>query len=93
MNYLESQHTKLRLGIMPENLSAADRLKFNLCSKFITYLLDNQLTQKQLAAILQVDPSRINEIVKYHIHLYTLDRLIAWAERLGIQVEMTTWQD
>ncbi|MBP5297349.1 MAG: XRE family transcriptional regulator [Bacteriovoracaceae bacterium] len=93
MNYLETSHTKLRLGIMPENLSATDRLKFNLCSKFITYLLDHQLSQKQLAAILQVDPSRINEIVKYHIHLYPLDRLISWAERLGIQVELTTWDN
>ena len=78
---------------LPENLSTSDRLKFNLCSQFVAYLIDHQLSQKQLADLLQVDPSRINEIVKYRIHLYTIDRLLAWAEKLGIQSEMTFWED
>ena len=88
-----SHHAAPTIARLPENLSALDRLKFNLCSQFVAYLIDHQLSQKQLAELLQVDPSRINEIVKYRIHLYTIDRLLAWAEKLGIQSEMTFWED
>ncbi len=40
------------------------------------------MSQVQLARKLKVDLSRINEIVKYRIDLYTVDKLMDLAEKL-----------
>jgi predicted XRE-type DNA-binding protein len=44
--------------------------------------------QAQLAKKLKVDPSRINEIVKYRIDLYTVDKLMDLAERLDLDFQV-----
>jgi predicted XRE-type DNA-binding protein len=69
---------------LPKNASQADRIKYKLCEKFVIYLLETEVTQAELARKLKVDPSRINEIVKYRIDLYTIDKLIELAERLHL---------
>ena len=55
--------------LLPKNASKADRLKYKLCEKFVIYLRENKISQVQLAKKLKIDPSRINEIVKYRIDL------------------------
>ncbi len=74
--------------VLPENASMADRLKYQLCEKFVVYLMENKISQAQLARQLKVDPSRINEIVKYRIDLYTIDKLIDLAEQLELDFEV-----
>lgn len=74
--------------LLPKNASKADRLKYKLCEKFVIYLIDHKMTQAQLAKKLKVDPSRVNEIVKYRIDLYTVDKLMDLAERLELDFEV-----
>ena len=49
-------------------------------------------SEKELKAIRKklekVDPSRINEIVKYRIDLYTVDKLMNLAERLHLNFDV-----
>ena len=73
---------------LPKNASKADDVKYKLCEKFVTYLLDHKMTQVQLAKKLNVDPSRINEIVKYRIDLYTVDKLMDLAEKLHLDFDV-----
>ena len=73
---------------LPRNASKAERIKYKLCEKFVIYLLENKMTQVQLAKKLKVDPSRVNEIVKYRIDLYTVDKLMDLAERLDLDFEV-----
>ena len=70
--------------LLPKNASKADVLKYKLCEKFVIYVTDNNISQVQLAKKLKVDPSRVNEIVKYRIDLYTIDKLMELAERLHL---------
>ncbi len=79
---VEPSHT------LPENASKADRLKYKLCEKFVIYLIKNKISQAQLARQLRVDPSRINEIVKYRIDLFTVDKLMDLAERLELDFKV-----
>lgn len=85
---LKSIRTKLEKAepsrLLPKNASKADRLKYQLCEKFVIYLNENHMTQAQLAKKLKIDPSRVNEIVKYRIDLYTVDKLMDLAERLEL---------
>jgi predicted XRE-type DNA-binding protein len=74
--------------LLPKNATKADQLKFKLCEKFVIYLIENKVTQVQLAKKLKVDPSRINEIVKYRIDLYTVDKLMDLAERLDLDFDV-----
>ena len=74
--------------LLPEHASKADRLKYQLCEKFVVYLIEHGISQAQLARKLKIDPSRINEIVKYRIDLYTVDKLMELAERLDLDFEV-----
>lgn len=74
--------------LLPKNASKADQVKFKLCEKFVTYLLDHKITQVQLSKKLKVDPSRINEIVKYRIDLFTVDKLMDLAEKLHLEFDV-----
>ncbi len=46
------------------------------------------MTQVQLSKKLKVDPSRINEIVKYRIDLFTVDKLMDLAEKLHLEFDV-----
>ena len=74
--------------MLPKNASKADQIKYRLCEKFVEYILEHNITQLQLPKKLKVDPSRINEIVKYRIDLYTIDKLMGLAERPKIHFEV-----
>jgi predicted XRE-type DNA-binding protein len=67
---------------LPANSSIADQVKYKICEKFAAYILDKKISQAELARQIGVDPSRINEIIKYRIDLYTIDKLVEFAERL-----------
>ncbi len=45
--------------------------------------------RKELEKMLDVDPARINEIVKYKIDLFTTDRLIGLLEKLNPKCKIT----
>ena len=89
---LKSIRTKLEKAepsrTLPKNASKADRLKYELCEKFVSYLLKHKMSQAQLARKLKVDPARINEIVKYRVDLYTVDKLLDLAERLHLDLDL-----
>ena len=67
----EDDFSEVRL----DQCSPVDRLKIELCGQFIVYLHTNGIDQKGLAALLEVDKSRVNWIVRYKIHNFTIDRL------------------
>ena len=74
--------------MLPKNASKADQLKYKLCEMFVIYLTEHDMSQVQLAKKLKVDPSRINEIVKYRIDLYTVDKLMDLAEKLHLDFDI-----
>jgi predicted XRE-type DNA-binding protein len=74
--------------LLPRNASKADKLKYALCQKFVIYLLDHNLSQAELARNLNMDTARLNEIVKYKIDLFTVDKLIEFAQRLDPNLEI-----
>lgn len=69
--------------ILPDDASNVDKLKYSLCKIFVTYLRTSKTTQVDLAKMLDVDPARISEIIKYKIELFTVDRLLTLAEKFN----------
>ncbi len=74
--------------LLPKNASKADHVKYKLCEKFVIYLAEHKMTQVELAKKLKIDPSRINEIVKYRIDLFTVDKLMDLAEKLRLEFDV-----
>ena len=89
MNYPENKKIEDFLGQLTEDdfseslsaeASAIDKTKYELCKKFVTYLNEKNMSQADLARLIEVDRSRINWIVKYKIQNFTIDRLYElWA--------------
>jgi predicted XRE-type DNA-binding protein len=75
--------------LLPSDASKADKLKFELCKQFVTYLQEEDISQLALAKQLEIDPARLNEIVKYRIDLFTVDRLLGYAEQLNPKLKVT----
>lgn len=75
--------------LLPPDASSADKLKFDLCKQFIVYLRTHDITQKELAERLGIEPARVNEIVKYKIELFTVDRLMTYLELLNPKLKVT----
>ena len=67
---------------LPKNATTAEHVKYKICEKFAAYIIDNNVSQAELARQLRLDPARLNEIVKYRIDLFTIDKLVEFAERL-----------
>lgn len=74
--------------LLPENATKAEKLKYELCKKFVVYIRKNKVTQIELSKQLNIDPARLNEIVKYKINLFTVDKLIEFAQRLDPNLEI-----
>lgn len=74
--------------LLPKHATKADQVKYKLCEKFVIYLTEHNMSQVQLAKKLKIDPSRINEIVKYRIDLYTVDKLMDLAEKLDLDFDV-----
>ncbi len=75
--------------VLSSSASVADQLKFALCKEFVIYLRTHKISQLELARELDVDPSRISEIVKYKIDLFTADRLLELLEQLNPKIKVT----
>jgi predicted XRE-type DNA-binding protein len=74
--------------ILPVNASNVDKVKYQLCKKFVSYILKEQITQAELSRRLGIDRSRINWIVKYKIEHFTIDRLYELLEKLDPSIEL-----
>ena len=75
--------------LLPSDASKADKLKFELCKQFVTHLQEEGISQLALAKELDIEPARLNEILKYRLDLFTVDRLLDYAERLNPKLRVT----
>ena len=69
-------------SLLPPSATPSECFKFELCKKLIIYMHDRKLNQRDLSHILEVNESRISEIVHYKINKLTINRLISYNELL-----------
>ncbi len=74
--------------IVSKDAPLLDRTKFQFCQRFIIYMHDNDLSQVEIAKRLGIDKARVNDIVKCKIDLFSLDKLIRFAEKLKLDVKV-----
>jgi len=76
---------------LPSNATEIERAKYQLCQLIAKYQREHRLLQKEIAEKIGVDESRISEILRGRIESFTLDRLIAYGEKLhpGLRVQIS----
>lgn len=68
--------------VLPSDASSVDRAKYEICRQILLYMQDHGLTQRELAARIEIAETRVSEVVHYHIWKFTLDRLLGYLEVL-----------
>jgi predicted XRE-type DNA-binding protein len=74
--------------MLPENPTALERFRWDLCQKFIKYLHVHACTQKRMAQLLGVDESKVSKILHHRIDEFSTDRLISLYEKLDPKVKL-----
>ena len=67
---------------LPANATEVDRAKYQLCQLIARYQRERGLLQKEIAEKIGADESRVSDVLRGKIESFTLDRLIAYAEKL-----------
>jgi predicted XRE-type DNA-binding protein len=75
---------------LPAKASETDRAKYQICQIIAQYQREHALLQKDIAARIGVDESRISDILRGKTESFTLDRLIGYAEKLlpGLKLQI-----
>lgn len=60
---------------LPKGADAVDRLKHRLCREVLMFKHTRELSNEDMAKMLDVDKSEVSKIINYHIDRYTIDRL------------------
>ena len=68
--------------ILSNSASSAEKFRWELCLKIVKFMAAKDLTQVQLSEKLQVDPSRVSEIVNHRVDKVSTDKLLEYVEKL-----------
>jgi predicted XRE-type DNA-binding protein len=70
-----------------DDAGVAEQLKIKaaLMKCIIDYIKDNELTQQEAAERMGVQRSRVGDVCRGHISVFSIDALVAMAARVGLQ--------
>lgn len=67
--------------------SPAEKFRWELCQRLVKYMVAKDLSQIEFARLLQIDQSRVSEIVNHRIDKVSTDKLLAYNEQINPNVE------
>ncbi|CAG8817384.1 26684_t:CDS:2, partial [Racocetra persica] len=67
---------------LPENPTSLQVAKYKLCKKILAYQIGNNLTDKEIAARINLSIAETEDILFCCIEKFTLDRLLTYASQL-----------
>jgi len=74
--------------LLPTDASLLDKTKYRICKQILSYEYDNKITTEELAERINLSVPETKEILLCHIHKFTLDRLITYADNLFSPLEI-----
>ena len=76
---------------LPENPTALERGKYDICQKILAYQQKHKLTDKEIANRINLTTGETEDILFCRIDYFTLDRLITYANELfePLEIKMT----
>lgn len=74
--------------VLPPDADAIDRAKYEICRQILLYMHKKGLSQRELARQMGIPETRVSEMVHYRIWKFTLDRLVAYFEKINPKVAL-----
>jgi len=80
---------------LPENPTALERSKYDVCQKILAYQQKHKLTDKEIAQRINLTRGEAEDILFCRIDYFTLDRLITYANELfePLEIKITKAQE
>ena len=69
------------------NATPLQKLRWDLCQKFVRYTREHDLTQDQLAELLGVDKAKVSKILHHRIDEFSTDRLVTLYQQLAPDIK------
>ena len=75
---------------LPKDAGPVETAKHEICTHFVRFFRGAKITQKEMAAQLEVTESRVSEILHYHHGRFTIDKLLELLARIkpGVTVKV-----
>ncbi len=67
--------------------SPMDRFRWDLCQNLVRHMREKNLSQVEFAKLLDIDQSRVSEIVNHRIDKVSTDKLISYNEVINPKVQ------
>ncbi|RHZ35855.1 hypothetical protein [endosymbiont GvMRE of Glomus versiforme] len=74
--------------VLPENPTPLEQAKHDICRQFVSYQLDTKASTAEIAQKIQLSKAETEDILYYRIDYFTLDRLVAYATHLPLEIKM-----
>ena len=63
--------------MISSDASPLEKLRWDLCQRFVQYKKDHAVSQDEMAEILGVDKAKVSKILRHRIEEFSTDRLIS----------------
>ena len=73
---------------LPENSTALEKSKYDMCQAILAYQQKHNLTDKEMAQRIKLTSAETEDILFCRIDYFTLDRLITYADKLFEPLEV-----
>jgi len=73
---------------LPANPTPLQKFRHDIQQKFVTYILNEKISQKELAKALGIDEAKVSKILRNRIDEFSTDRLITLYERINPHVKL-----
>lgn len=75
------------LALSP-NATPLEKFRYGICQKFLTYKYEHNLTQRELAKMLEIDDAKMSKILHHRIKEFSTDRLINLYLKINPNIEI-----
>lgn len=72
----------------PVNPTPLEKFRHDIQQKFVGYILDEKITQRQMAELLEIDEGKVSKILRNRLEEFSTDRLIALYAKLNPRVRL-----
>lgn len=73
--------------MLDPNATPLDKLRWDICQKFVQYKAEHEISQDELADMVGVDKAKISKILHHRIDEFSTDRLIALCQQLNPRIK------
>jgi len=72
----------------PENPSPLEKFRFDIQQKFVSYLLKNKISQREMAKLLGIDEGKVSKLLRNRLDEFSTDRMINLYEKINPGVKL-----